>query len=699
MTRRDAIAVMGAAGVAPLFGAAAGDKPWYATMRRCGQTNFNERDPIELDIDWWIRFWKSMRLDAVLINGGGIMAFYPTQIPYHHRSQFLGNNDLFGDFLKAAKTAGMRVVARMDCNYVYEEAFKAHPEWIVRNRAGAAVTHAESPWLYQTCMHTSYFTEQMPAIYREMNSLYDVDGYFTNGWPSTGRPTACFCEACKGAPDPNSPAGYQRHLDRTLEIWKLWDGVAKQKKPDSVYVGNLGGGIRAVLNLNRVAGIAGWFNADHQGRSGTTPIWDCAQQGRVAQSVMGGRTITNVTGSYANSAPLWRHTSKAPEETTMWMAQTTASGMTPWFHWLGGAPEDLRWTETGRKFYQWIAANEKHFVNQKSVAKLGVVFSEQTNAFYRAPGGTDNTEFMEGMYKALLDGRFVFDFVHEDKLDAESLSQYSALILPNAACLSEAQCAALRAYSAGGGSLLATFETAMYDEHGAARAESGLADVFGIQRAGARVAPNGNSAYARIERDHPILEGFAETKLLPLSEYYIPLKAVANPVLTVLPPFPAFPPEMVYPRETHTDQPAVVLSESGKGRRAYIAGDMDRSYWRSQDGDLSRLLGNLIRWVLNGSSPVTVEGDGVAELFAWKTEAGHALHLLNYTNPNMLRGWMTHNYPIGVQKVRFTVPAGTHVAQVQLLRAGKAAPFVRKGNVVEFTIPQVVDYEVAAITG
>jgi len=698
MTRRDAIAVMTAAGVAPLFGAAADEIPWYATMRRCGQTNFNERDPIELDIDWWIRFWKSMRLDAVLINGGGIMAFYPTQIPYHHRSQFLGNKDLFGDFLKAAKTAGMRVVARMDCNYVYEDAWKAHPEWVVRNRAGAAVTHAESPWLYQTCMHTSYFTEQMPAIYREMNSLYDVDGYFTNGWPSTGRPTACFCDACKGAPDVNSSAGYQRHLDRTLEVWKLWDGVAKQKKADSVYVGNLGGGIRAVLNLNKVAGIAGWFNADHQGRSGTTPIWDCAQQGRVAQSVMGGRTITNVTGGYANSAPLWRHTSKAPEETTMWMAQTTASGMTPWFHWLGGVPEDTRWTETARKFYQWIAANEKHFVNRKSVAKLGVVFSEQTNAFYHAPGGTDNTEFMEGMYKALLDGRFVFDFVHEGKLDAAALSQYSALILPNAACLSDGQCEALRAYAAGGGSLLATFETAMYDEHGQARADSGLADVFGIQRAGARVAPNGNSAYARIEREHPILEGFAGTKLLPLAEYYIPLKAVANPVLTVLPPYPAFPPEMVYARETHTDQPAVVLSESGKGRLAYLAGDTDRSYWRSQDGDLSRLLGNTIRWVLNGSSPVTVDGDGVAELFAWKTEAGHALHVLNYTNPNMLRGWMTHNYPIGAQKVRFTVPAGTRVMQVQLLRAGKAAAFVRKGSVVEFAIPQVVDYEVAAIT-
>ena len=691
---------MTAAGLLPLLdsAASAADKPWYATMRRCGQTNFNERDPLELDIAWWIRFWKEMRLDAVLINGGGIMAFYPTQVPYHHRSQFLGTNDLFGDFLKAAKTAGMRVVARMDCNYAYEEAFKAHPEWIERTRAGAPVTHNESPWLYKTCMHTTYFTEQMPAIYREMNSLYDVDGYFTNGWPSTGRPTACYCDACKNAPDPNSPAGYQRHLDRTLQIWKQWDDLAKQKKPDSVYVGNLGGGIRTVINLSKIAGIAGWFNADHQGRSGATPIWDCAQQGRVAQAVMGGRTITNVTGAYSNSAPLWRHTAKAPEETTMWMAQTTASGMTPWFHWLGGAPEDTRWTETGKKFFQWIATNEKHFVNQSSVTNLGVLLSEQTNAFYKAPGGADNTEFMEGMYKALLDGRFLFDFVHEDKLTPEALSKYRALILPNSACLNDAQCQALRTYADNGGSLLGTFETAMYDEHGQPRAESGLSDVFGIQRAGLRVAPNGNSAYARIERDHPILEGFTGTKLLPLSEYYIPLKAIANPVLTVLPPYPAFPPEMVYARITHTDQPAIVLSEQAVSRRAFIPGDIDRSHWRSQDGDLSRLLGNVIRWILNGTAPVTVEGEGIAELFAWKTDSGHALHILNYTNPNMLRGWMTHNYPIGGQRIHFALPAGTSVTRVQLLRAGKPAPFTRKGNVIEFTIPQVVDYEVAAIT-
>src|SRR5207248_1686190 len=81
------------------------------------------------------------------------------------------------------------------------------------------------------------------------------------------------CEACRELADPASPEGHQQqHLTRVLRIWKLWDSTAKQKKWDSLYVGNLGDGIRAVIDLKQIAGVASWFNADHQGRSGTTPI-------------------------------------------------------------------------------------------------------------------------------------------------------------------------------------------------------------------------------------------------------------------------------------------------------------------------------------------------------------------------------------------------------------------------------------------
>src|SRR5213082_969135 len=376
MDRREFLALSAAAGAAaqagrPLPAAAvpAPPPPWYATMRRCGQLNFNERDPLTLDVAAWIDYWASLRVNALLVNGGGIMAFYPTEVPYHHRSAFLGTRDLFGEMAAAARAHDIRVVARMDCNYSWEEALRAHPEWFERDRDGQPRRHGESTWLFKTCMFSPYFTDQMPAIYREIPGRYAVDAFFTNGWPSTGALGVCYCENCQrvfrervgGVPPADTNATsplyrkyYDVYMDRVLEVWRQWQGVVTERGRTSVYVGNLGGGIRTVKNVRRLGEVAAWFNSDHQGRSGDTPIWDCAQQGRVAQAVMDGRTITNVTGSYANSRITWRHVAKPAAEAILWMAQTTASGMVPWFHWLGGSPEDQRWRDTGREFFSWL---------------------------------------------------------------------------------------------------------------------------------------------------------------------------------------------------------------------------------------------------------------------------------------------------------------------------------------------------------
>jgi hypothetical protein len=675
-----------------------GATPWYRNMRRCGQVNFNERDPIELNIEEWLDYWTSLKINALLLNAGGIVAFYPTQIPYHHKSQYLGDRDLFGDFAKAAKKRGIRVVARLDCNFAWEEAWKAHPEWFERTADGSPRLHDQSAWLYKTCMYSAYFTEQMPAIIREINSLYDVDGFFTNGWPGAEGPSSCHCAECAGFGDAKTPEFRDRHLARVLEVWKLWDSTARQKKWDSVYVGNLGGGIRASTDLQQIAKVAGWFNADHQGRSGATPIWDCAQQGRVAESVMKGRTITNVTGAYANSHPLWRQTSKAPEEATMWMAQTTASGMVPWYHWLGGAPKDLRWRETGHRFFDWIAKNERHFVNRRSIANIGVIFSQRGNAFYKPPGGSDATEFLQGLYYALLQSRYPFDFVHEDDLGPETLKKYAALLLPNVALLSDARCRQLEAYAAGGGSLLATFETSLYDERGIRRDDFGLAKLFGMHKTGDVQGPKGNAYYARVLRNHEVLRGFENTTILPGAEFRVPIQAEnAEPVLAVLPPYPAFPPEMVYPKTEPTNEPAIVLREHGASRLAYIPGDVDRSFWRSSNPDLSQLLRNAVRWMIREYVPVSVRGEGMVEVFAWETEPGFALHLLNYTNPNMLSGWFTETYPVGEQHVRADLPDGVRGDRVELLRAGTSVALKRDGRIVEFVVPGVRDYEVAVV--
>jgi hypothetical protein len=701
ITRRELILSSGALAAGSLL-AAPPDPPWHQTVRRVGQVNMTEHDVVDLNIPAWADYWASAKTDAVLVSVTGILAYYPSKVPFHKHCQGLGSRDFFGECLAAARKRNIRVVARMSPDLQWEDAVKAHPEWFERDDQGNPRRHTEDPRLYRTCMFGTYYTDFMPALMREVNSLYDVDGHYTNGWPPLGRPTACFCDNCRRLARPGTPAYWDQFNQRVLYLWKLYDAIAKEKRSDSLYYANLGGGVHCTANLHSLAQVCDWFNCDNQGRGGDdTPIWGCAQQGRVCAAVMKGRTTTNVTGGWSTGAVRWRNAAKSPAEETLWFDQTAASGMVIWYSFIGaetGMGEDRRWQAPARDYFNWLARHDRHFTYKRSVANLGVVMGQRTHLFYRPPSASATTQqSLDGLYSALLEGRFLFDFLHEDDLAPETLQKYSAILLPNIALLSDLQCAQLRAYAASGGSLLATFETSLYDERNQRRAEFGLSDVFGIRKSGDLQGTVGNAFYARIERPHEILNGFTNTNWIPGAEFRQPVKPVANPVLSVVPGYVAYPPELSYPPVRRTDEPAVVIRENGRSRLIYFPGDIERTLWHSGHTDLTRLLQNSIRWLLRGQTPVSITGRGVVESFLWETEPGFALHLLNYTNPNMHRGWVREYYEIGEQKVRIELPPGRRVKRVDLLRAESGIPYRQTGAAVEFNIPKIVDYEVAAV--
>jgi hypothetical protein len=675
--------------------------PWQRRIRRVGQLNMTEHDPVAMNVEEWADYWASLKVDAVLVSVTGILAFYQTKVPFHRKGKFLGDRDFFGECCAAAKKRGIHVIARMSPDLNWEDATQAHPEWFQRNAQGAFERHNEDPRLFRTCMFTTYMTDYIPAIMREINSLYPVDGHFTNAWPPLGSMPVCYCEQCKKLPRSGTPAYWDEFNDRVMYLWGLYDSIAKEKNPAGFYFANLGGGVRSGPNLKQLGERCEWFQCDNQGRGGDeTPIWGCALQGRVCNAVQKGKMSTNVTAAWSTGTPRWRNIHKSTAEGQMWMNETLASGMVPYHHWVGaetGMGEDRRWMEPGRQYFQWTAKHDRHFTNKRSIANLGVVMGQRTHLFYAPPRGATAQQYLDGMYYALLEGRFLFDFVHEDNLAPEDLKKYSALILPNIALLSDRQCQQLRAYADSGGSMLATFETSMLNERNERRADFGLGDVFGIRKAGEVQGTNGNAFYARIEKPHAILDGFTNTHWLPGAEYRLPVAPVDSPVLTVIPGFVAYPPELSYPPQPPTNEPAVVLREKGKSRLAWFPGDIERTMWRTGHTDLSRLLRNSIGWVAGADAPVSVEGDGVIEAFAWETEAGYAVHILNYTNPTMHKGWIRDFYPIGAQKVRMKLPAGARVARVELLRAETNVPFRVTGGSIEFTVPRVLDYEVGAI--
>src|SRR6185295_13706402 len=118
------------------------------------------------------------------------------------------------------------------------------------------------------------------------------------------------------------------------------------------------------------------------------------------------------------------------------MNETLAAGMVPYHHIVGGETglgEDHRALEPAHQYFNWMAKHEPHFINTQSIANIGVVMGQRTHLFHTPPQGATMAQHMNGMYMALLEGRFLFDFVHEEKMSAAELSKYTALILPNVA--------------------------------------------------------------------------------------------------------------------------------------------------------------------------------------------------------------------------------------------------------------------------
>ena len=73
------------------------------------------------------------------------------------------------------------------------------------------------------------------------------------------------------------------------------------------------------------------------------------------------------------------------------------------------------------------------------------------------------------------------------------------------------------------------------------------------------------------------------------------------------------------------------------------------------------------------------------------------VHLVNLTNPMMLRGPFRELLPMGAQTLSIEVPAGSNVAAVQLLVSQQRPAFeVRQGRLV-VTVPGIVDPEIVAV--
>jgi Hypothetical glycosyl hydrolase 6/Beta-galactosidase trimerisation domain len=688
------------------------DAPWFDKAMRWAQLAFVENDPGHYDPDFWLDYLNRIHADGVLLSAGGIVAFYPTDIPLHHRSEWMKDSDPLGYLVNECRKMNRTIILRTDPHATRQDMYDAHPDYIAVTIDVKKRRHWANPELWVTCALGPYNFEFMTSVNREIMQRFKPDGIFSNRWHGHG---VCYCEHCKknfkassGSDlplktdrlDPTFQKWNQWQTERLKELWFLWDAEIRKERSTSRFIPN---GFPDKLLTGK---HADFFFADQQARRGNIPPWSNAKGGKELRAGLGMKPLVGIFSVGIEEEFRWKDSVQSDAEIRIWVAEGTAHGMRPCFVKFGGKILDKRWMPAVEKMYKGYFKNEKYLRNTAPIARVGMVYSEQTDKKYGGkPWQENNRDHSLGMYHALVEDHAPFEMVNDKLLDEAHLKPFKLLILPNIAALSDAQCEQLRDFVNAGGSIVATFETSLYDEDGRARTNFSLSDIFGVSFDNGVEGPMRNS-YLRLKADdqtkqfHPVAKGLEDSYKIVNSVHRVKvtpnLNATFPSPVTLIPTYPDLPMEDVYARVPETNTRELYLREVGQGRVAYFPGDIDRSFWQMMSVDHSKLLRNTIRWALEERPIVEVQSAGVIDVAVWRQKSSMTVHLVNLTNPMMMKGPFRELIPVDAQ-VEIKIPDSLKVNQVQLLMSRMKPVFNVIDGFVKLNVPQIFDHEIVAL--
>lgn len=715
--------------------------PWYRRTVRWGQTNINEMDPTRYDIGWWRQHWKRTKVQGLVINAGGIVAYYPSRYPLQYRARTLGNRDLFGELVQAAHTDGIAVLARMDSNRAHEAFFNAHRDWFAINRKGVPYRAGD---LYISCVSSPYYDQFIPDVLREVIEKYHPEGFTDNSWSGLNRDEICYCRHCKrrfhdysgeNLPDRKNweDTKYRKWIEwsyqRRVDLWDLNNKVTKSfGGKHCIWMGMIGGNMtweaRRFRDARLICQRAEMIMFDDQGRSNRGGFQANAEMGKRIHEVLGWQKLIPESMATYQRSPTFRKAAAPPAESRMWMIEGIAGGIQPWWHHVGAYQEDRRQFKTAEPIYLWHEKNEQFIVNRQPVATVGVVWSQRNTDFYGRDDSDDRVvRPYEGINQALVRKRIVSIPVHIDHIDRHARS-LKLLILPNIAAMSDPQVESIRRFVSNGGSIIASGKTSLLDEWGDQREDFALADLFGVtslkdvsgpdnldgtEHSYLRLTPDvgkdvygpqsGNEPAESLAR-HPVLDGFSETNILAFGGQLEKVRPNENTEvpLTLIPNFPIYPPETSWMREPRTDIPCLVLRDLGASRIAYLPADLDRRFALHNFPDHGNLLANIVRWAHTSALPLEIKGTGLIDCHLYRQPNRLILHVVNLTSAGSWRSPTDELIRVGPFSVEISTSHLPQAARVRTLVSESEIPSQQTDQKIRFEIDSILDHEVLVIS-
>ncbi len=545
-------------------------------------------------------------------------------------------------YLVEARKNGLREILYWNVHCVYEETILEHPEWKQKDKTGNHIPAYGNQYLI--CINSPWMDEYLKNL--EKLCAHKLDGLFLDG-PVFLR-NGCYCEYCQKKFQEEYgksifDAKYSEFLEfRTNSVTGMIKNTYEMKQkinPDiMLYINN--SALRADVTGSNTSKVYPYvdFLGTEGGFCWINKAFDYTHTSSHAKYIETKANGKPYVVFIAGDAKPYSYCMYTGAETERLYALSLAQGANIWYGIHG--PTKMFKSEAGRvsaKFNKYIKNNEQHLTNTKSCARIALMWSDSTSNYYASSviktdftdsqqiGGKgkngNHHEALTGFADILTRSHVQFDIADQDCIHDRRIFNYDLLILPTYACISEKEAEILKEYVRGGGNIIATFDTGMYDESGNQREVGILDDVFGIKRGKQVEYTDVGIGYTELLED-------IEEKIIPMSGFAWETEPEDGAELLARSFYPIAGRYVAFPTKSYG---YITRNKYGKGSSVYISGTIGEVYnvWCNPDNRkmISRRLSETADPMTVTNAPQSIEISLRKQLHTGNLQ----VHLVNMT--------------------------------------------------------------------
>jgi len=697
------------------------EKYWYQKQIRALQTVLRETDIIDYDADGVVNYMKKSGANVLVVNAGGICNFFHSDLEIACENQFMKEDqEILRDLCDTLHAEGFHIITRIDFRGAQQYRYDAHPDWFALNADGSPKVNM---WgLHAPCYIGEYANAYAVRFLNKLMNAFPLDGIWENSIAFAQG--ACYCRACRET--------YRRELGKEIPVgdfasplfdeyrrWKAGKAeehilrirdTVKSFGQDKAYAAEVFGmyhtgisfmtGIDTYLakHFDFIVGV-GFLSGGTSGNAFDDLTYP-ASAVRFLKSIDDEKPTVILTG---NNGTRWRYIKDPSLESRIWMWQTAAAGGNLWNCMFNGQhPDktvDRRNAYLEKDIYGYLKDNQEIIQEQTLVKDVAVYFSKTS----RDKFGNENEKVDEygvcikGIEAVLTDNHIPYGFVNDMNLCTKILENVKVLVLPNAACLSDEYISVIREYVKNGGSIMASYETSLYDENSVKRHDFGLADVFGVSYTGIKKDTSIDCYQMIRERGHQILEGMEteRTEYLMNGSSTLLTTPTSGDGVTVCSYIPLIPnqwPEQAWIKITKTEFPTIYARTYGKGRVVYFANRMDALAYTNGHEDYFNILNNALKFLAGSCWSMTTnvpDSVNASLLRGRKDSDSYLLSFVNLTSSG--RRTIRSLYPVGAFSAAIRLEEGKKLVSARTLW-GKEAAVRQEGEQVIINVPDIEEF-------